>query len=153
MTPSLQDLKNQRLVWSAARCALQKPKSIPSNYPEFDQHLDGWPESGLVELQVPAIGIGEIRLILPALQRLAQHEQTNTKLQVWLTEQMLLMPQALDAAFAMHTVVIEQLEHKQMLWALETLLNSGVCSAIICWLPYLKPTQAKRLQVLAKDSN
>lgn len=153
MTPSLQDLKNQRLIWNASRSERQQPKSIASSYPEFDQRLDGWPESGLVELQIPTVGIGEVRLILPALQQLAQQEATHTKLQVWLTEQMQLMPQALDAAFAMNTVVIEHLDYKQILWALETLLSSGVCSAVVCWLPYLKPAQAKRLQVLAKDSN
>lgn len=157
MILSLQDLKNQRLVWSAGQANSSANPSasrrhIPSGHVSFDQCLEGWPSSGLVELQLPAWGIGELRLILPALSHLAGDAATQNKLQVWLTENVCLMPQALDSAYASNTVVLENLGTKQSLWALETLLTSGVCSVLICWLPQLTSAQAKRLQVAAKES-
>jgi len=70
MSLSLEDLKTQRVVWSASQSsqlACNAPSNVPSGFSMFDQKLGGWPSSGLVELQPSASGIGELRLILPAL--------------------------------------------------------------------------------------
>ena len=45
----------------------------PSGYTPLDELLPGggWPHRGLIELLLQQNGIGEMRLLLPALQRLA----------------------------------------------------------------------------------
>ena len=45
--------------------------ATPSGYPQLDELLPGggWPRRGLIELLLQQNGIGEMRLLLPALQR------------------------------------------------------------------------------------
>ena len=49
------------------------PDTIPTGFHALDARLPGggWPLATLIELLVPAAGVGEIRLLLPALKRLA----------------------------------------------------------------------------------
>lgn len=151
---TIESLKRRRLVWSAAHGhgSLSGGHYLESTYAELDQALGGWPVSGLVELQTEAMGIGELRLVLPALAALAEGEHSH-KLQVWLGAPSQLMPQGLGEAFGQQLIVLNESRHEMKLWALEQLFGSGACSAIVFWVDDLKPAQAKRLQIAAKESN
>lgn len=155
MSLSLQELKNRRLVWSANQAPSHsvEPSFIPSGFAALDKQIGGWPNSGLVELQPTALGVGELRLILPALSSLATRKEGQGKLQVWLPGGVQLMPQGLGMAFTSSTIMLKALSANESLWVLDTLLQSGICSAVVCWLDALDPAQAKRLQIAAKDSN
>lgn len=155
MSLSLQELKNRRLVWSANQAPnhIVEPAFIPSGFAVLDEQIGGWPNSGLVELQPSAMGVGELRLILPVLASLASKTTDQAKLQVWLPGGVQLMPQGLGAAFTSSTVMLKSLSSSESLWVLDTLLQSGICSAVVCWLDALDPAQAKRLQIAAKESN
>jgi len=151
---TIESLKQQRLVWSASHSysPLQGLYYLASGYAELDQALGGWPASGLVELQIERMGIGELRLLLPALAALTKGEHAH-KLQVWLDAPSQLMPQGLGGAFSDQLVVLNEPKHELKLWALEQLFRSGACSAVVFWVKALKPAQAKRLQIAAKESN
>lgn len=160
MPLSLQEIKNQRLVWSASNAAQRTAVAsqyLSSGFPVFDQQVGGWPASGLVELQPSAMGIGELRLILPALSLLTESQNSDSlnpstkKLQVWLPSGAQLMPHGLGSALASQTLVMKALPHTDALWVLDTLLQSGVCGSVVCWLSGLEPAQAKRLQLAAKE--
>jgi len=154
MTPSLQELKHRRLVWTANQAPnhIAEPSFVPSGFAMLDAQTGGWPSSGLVELQPSALGIGELRLIFPALSFLAGKASARQSLQVWLPGALQLMPQGLGGAFTPNTVMLKALGSKESLWVLDTLLQSGVCSAVVCWLDALDSAQAKRLQIAAKES-
>ena len=154
MTPSLQELKHRRLVWTANQAPnhIAEPSFVSSGFAVLDEQTGGWPSSGSVELQPSALGIGELRLIFPALSFLAEKASSRQSLQVWLSGGLQLMPQGLGGAFTSNTVVLKALGSKESLWVLDTLLQSGVCSAVVCWLDTLDSAQAKRLQIAAKES-
>ena len=63
-------------LWRAGRIE-PSARAIGTGYPTLDGLLAdrGWPKAGLVELLSPRIGIGELRLLGPALAALSVQEQ------------------------------------------------------------------------------
>lgn len=150
---SLQQLKNKRLVWQAKESKqAEQPNGVSSHYPELDKKLDGgWPNSGVVEININQYGCGELRLIMPALSQL----QEQDKLQAWVSPPERLNPLALshmDISLE-QTLVTTPSNLKQSYWVVEQLLRSGCCSAIVFWCKQLEPQQAKRLQLHAKQNH
>jgi len=64
-------LENPRL-WRGHSQAHAAP-GLPSGYEALDRHLPGggWPQCSLTEILVEHYGIGELRLLMPALARLS----------------------------------------------------------------------------------
>src|SRR5206468_3010102 len=121
----------------------------------------GWPARVLTELLLPHAGIGELRLLAPALAAL-QHQQQRSV--------MLFDPPALPfgAACSACGLDLQQLYVVQsrdarrgrahgllpaadVLWALEQALKSGHVGAVLAWLPARLPADAlRRLQLAAQ---
>src|SRR6478609_5334988 len=61
-------------IWRGADCA-PEPAALPTGHGALDRALPGggWPQGGLTEMLLAQEGIGELRLMLPALARLT-HE-------------------------------------------------------------------------------
>jgi len=145
----LNQLEQQRLVWRARQVAGPDQRRQSSFYPALDQHLQGgWPQAGLVELACGAIGIGELRLLLPLLA------QAESRLQVWINPPAELNGQALaqQGINLSQTLLVRCQNPQHALWSAEQSLTSGCCSHLLLWGPNLTSTQAKRLQVAAKDN-
>lgn len=146
----LQQLQEKNLLWRAGENKAKSVRVHASGYEELDQALQGgWPESGAVELQVARYGLGELRLILPVIQALA----TRRAFQVWLGVPAQLNAQSLPPEVVARSVLLSPAEEKQGYWVLEQVLTSACCSVVTAWLPGLNTAQAKRLQILAKDSS
>ena len=62
------------------------PETVPTGFRTLDARLPGggWPLSTLIELLVPAAGVGEIRLLLPALRTLAKADGGEPRWIAWL---------------------------------------------------------------------
>jgi len=60
-------------LWQASGQADRGQAAVPSGHPALDAQLPGggWPSGSLTELLVRALGVGELRLLAPALRRLA----------------------------------------------------------------------------------
>ncbi|WP_407334272.1 translesion DNA synthesis-associated protein ImuA [Enterovibrio sp. 27052020O] len=117
----------------------------------IDEKLDGgWPESGVVELQLPCFGIGELRLVLPAIA----HALKDTQLVVFASPPGDLNPIALrQAKLDLNKVVILNASLPSTLWCVEQALKSGCCRAAVLWGKSLSVTHARRLQLAATEND
>ncbi len=150
MTPSLHDLKQRRLVWQARQHNTPHTSCIATGYRALDQHLaGGWPASGVVELQPEQLGIGELRLLLPCLEALAE----QPGLQAWVNPPARLSPYPLHARRLPKTIILNTHNQNEHYWVCEQLLKSDCCRVLICWTRQLQPAVAKRLQIAAKEGN
>lgn len=160
--PSRQDIKNKLLrhpnLWRAGQLAQQQHQQqtpgIPTGYAQLDQHLPGkgWPAAGLMEFMLTSAGIGELSMLVPALQQLSHGEDR------WLTW---INPPFIPYAPALQSVGIDTSKillihprtHADTLWALERTCKSGSCSIALAWLDEkkLKLKDTQRLQVAAKQ--
>lgn len=151
MSALLEQLSRRQLVWSgnSQQAAYQ---AMASGYAEVDLQLaGGFPACGVIALE-SAPGIGELRLLLPYLQRLQQ--QTERLL-------VLIAPPAEPCAdmLAAQGITLSQLlviqpgTVKEALWAAEQCLQSGCVASVLLWQPPISLAQARRLQLAAEQGN
>src|SRR5687767_10837063 len=64
-------------IWRGNQYAKVIVESIPTGFAALDAQLpgEGWPRAALTELLASQQGIGELRLLAPALARLSQEER------------------------------------------------------------------------------
>lgn len=160
-------------LWRAfqmGRLAQAPQGSVASGYDELDAQLPGggWPAHALTELLLPRAGVGELRLLAPALAAL----QGQGRGLMWFD------PPAEPCAWALgelgisvkHLVLVRsrpmvKTQPRQraggmapaadVLWALEHALKSGHLGAALAWLPAypgsrLPADALRRLQLAAQ---
>lgn len=121
-----------------------------SGFPELDAALPGggWPSGSMVELLPDEIGIGELRLIMPALARLTQGERHVA----------MISPPFIPFAAALsqqglrleHLLIIRALQPVDALWACEQALRCKSFGAVIAWPTAIKDREIRRLQLAAE---
>jgi len=112
----------------------------------------GWPADGVTELLHDQYGIGELRLLTPALAHLSQ-EQSRWLL--WVSPPYIPYPPALlKAGIDLTSVlVVKPKTANDTLWVLEKALASKSCSAVLAWPGNINEKQIRRLQVASKEGN
>ncbi|MBV7297303.1 translesion DNA synthesis-associated protein ImuA [Enterovibrio paralichthyis] len=138
-------------IWTANRLYQPRTHSRPSGHAVLDEKLDGgWPESGVVELQLPCFGIGELRLILPAVARGLK----ESELTVFAAPPGDLNPLALcQAGLDLEKVIVLDTPASSSLWCVEQAMKSGCCRTAVLWGDALSVTQARRLQLAATEND
>ena len=157
-------------LWRASQIGSAPGRVTASGFDALDAQLPGggWPHGVLTELLLPQPGVGELRLLAPALAAEGRCV-------------MLFDPPALLSAWALlqcgidsrHWLVVQArtghgrvaaagvprsanrlaplLPSADLLWALEQALKSGHVSAILAWLPtHLGADTLRRLQIAAQ---
>jgi len=149
-------------LWRAHQVGRQRDAVWPSGFAELDAVLPGggWPTRVLTELLLPHAGIGELRLLVPALAALQQQQRSV----------ILFEPPALPFGWALgacgldvqQLYVVRSREAQRgrargplpaadLLWALEQSLKSGQVGAVLAWLPArLAADSLRRLQLAAQ---
>lgn len=124
-----------------------------SGFAALDAHLpgNGWPRAGLIELMLSTAGIGELKLLAPALRRLSRAARWIA----WVNPPFIPYAPAL-AAFDIdisRILLVHPRQHEEALWAMEQASRSGTCSAVLGWLDErrLTLTATRRLQLAAKQ--
>jgi hypothetical protein len=130
---------------------------LPSNYPELDNnlHYGGWPRNALIEIGLPnnvQAGIGEVRLLLPALANILKRHYA-----IWIAPPFLPYNAALLEA-KLNTdrlIVVDTKNLKDSLWSAEQAIKSGTVKALFTWLNTdkknaIKTADLRRLQLASK---
>lgn len=140
-------------VWRGSELGAYRAATVASGYAALDRELPGggWPSSALTELLLPQAGIGEMRLLAPALGSLMQAGKSV----------ILLAPPHIPFAAALRQLgldlrrllVINADKPADRVWAAEQTLKSASAGALLCWLPQVQAEHVRRLQVAAGGSD
>ena len=118
-------------LWRASQLARSSTRCIDTGHPALSAQLPGggWPTGSLVDLLIQQPGIGELRLLRPALAAVAKRRIV------------LLQPPHPPQALALAALGVppSQLiwlragQTADALWAAEQVLRSGSCGALLFW--------------------
>ncbi len=143
-------LDSTPLLWKG-RQASYCQHALPSGHANLDARLPGrgWPLGAISELISPNPGLGEFRLLFPALASLGQQGQ-------WI---ILVDPPWIPypATLQGHGLLLERLllvrtrGGKESLWACEQALRSGRGGAVLAWPEQIDFARVRRLQMAAKS--
>jgi len=124
---------------------------IASGFAALDAELPGggWPCGALTELLPQHEGIGELRILGPALAQLA----AQGKFIAWIAPPYLPYAPALAAAgIALERIVIvKTTRDDDNLWAAEQALRSAACGGVLVWPRDVRYPQLRRLQLAAES--
>lgn len=125
-----------------------------SGWPRLDAALPdgGWPLGTLIEVLLPEPGIGELRLLLPALRALAAEPDWHGRHWfAWIAPPHEPYAPALAQAGLPpgRVLLIGASVARDRLWAVEQALRSGRCAAVLVWLDRVEGRWLRRLQLAA----
>jgi protein ImuA len=139
-------------IWRADQMGAHQARSAETGYEALDRELPdgGWPSAGLIELLPLHSGIGEMRLLQPALRRISPQRSIALV-------QPPHLPQA--AAWAGWGLPMQQLlwiktdRSADALWAAEQILRNGSCGALLFWQSHIRGESLRRLHLAAQSSD
>jgi hypothetical protein len=123
---------------------------VDTGYPALSAELPGggWPVGALIDLLVQQAGVGEMRLLRPALSALGQRPVALV--------QPPHIPDGLGLAYI--GLPLEQLlqvkapKTADALWSAEHILRAGSCGALVFWTQYVQSSSLRRLHLAAQSS-
>lgn len=144
---ALASLLEGRQVWRG-RATPAPASDQPTGWPALDAVLPtgGWPEASLSEILLPADGVGELQLVLPAL---ARHTQAGRTVVIVQPPYLPYAPGWEARGVVMSRVDIVRADPRDALWATEQCLRSGSCAAVLAWPAQADDQALRRLQVAA----
>lgn len=181
----VEDLLSHPLLWrgqhSGSAGQTAGTATIATGFPALDRYLPGggWPLTGITEIFVEHYGLGELRLLMPALARLSQHAVKARPWIVWiappfvpyapalahhgieLNRILLVHPDATKSAVTMSPAMRAPMtkraarqqsdaETKEALWAVEQVIRSQSSVAAFAWVREADVTALRRLQLGAE---
>jgi protein ImuA len=138
-------------LWRGSQLARAHGKYVDTGYAALSVELPGggWPLGTLVELLVQQPGVGEVRLLQPALAAVSKRPIA-----------LLQPPQTPNAlAFAYMGLPLEKLmlvrapRTADALWSAEQMLKAGSCGAVVLWQQYVRSESVRRLHLAAQSSD
>jgi len=136
-------------LWRAAQLAQGAARCIATGYPALSAQLPhgGWPLGTLIELLHPHAGMGELRLLRPAL---CQLERGRTVALVQPPHVPHIASWSSWRLDPRQLLWIDPPRPNDALWAAEQILRSGACAALLCWLPRARTESLRRLHLAAQ---
>lgn len=162
----LDELLRHPAIWRAA-AAEDMSQAIPTGFRRLDARLPGggWLPGTLIELLVPAHGLGELRLLIPTLRELGAGDADPRRWIAWLGPPYLPYAPALASAGLdpgrMLIVRPGALRRRAAsagaatcptLWAMEQALRSRACAAALGWVDVADARMLRRLKLAAEES-
>lgn len=136
-------------LWRASQLAHAGTRCVDTGHAALSAQLPGggWPTGTLVDLLLQQPGIGELRLLRPALAACA--ERRIVLLQPPHPPQALaLAALGLDPA---HLLWLRATRSADALWAAEQVLRSGSCGALLFWANQVRGDSLRRLHLAAQS--
>ena len=157
MSSSLDKLLENPRVWRG-REQVGRQAGIATGYAELDKHLPGggWPPDSLTEVLTTRYGIGELRLLMPALAQLSneapRQDFTEPGWIAWVAPPFQPYPPALQQCGIdlSRMLIVRPKEAGEILWSAEQALSSGTCAAVLLWPDTLDDQGSRRLQLAAE---
>jgi len=136
-------------VWRGQAMGGQATTTLPTGHPMLDAELPGggWPCQSLTDILQAPHEQAEWRLLTPALARLVA--QGGTVLLVGPPHSPHLPGLRREGLREDRLVWIEARTAAERLWATEQALKARCISAVLAWLPEVRPDQLRRLQACA----
>ena len=139
-------------IWRGSELARTACPGIATGFPALDTELPGggWPRAALTEILPQHEGIGELRILGPALAQLA----AQGKFIAWIAPPHLPYAPALAAAGIdlARVVIVKTSREGDSLWAAEQALRSAACGGVLAWPREIRFPQLRRLQLAAEGS-
>jgi len=160
LSSSLDKLLENPRVWRGREQAGRKA-GLASGYPELDKYLPGggWPTGSLTEILTAHYGIGELRLLMPALARLGgetpQQDFAEPGWIAWVAPPFQPYPPALQQCGIdlSRMLIVRPKDASEILWSAEQALSSGTCAAVLLWPETLDDQASRRLQLAAEKGD
>jgi len=158
---SLEKLLENPRVWRG-RNQVDTKVGLASGYPKLDRCLPGggWPQQALTEILTDQYGIGELRLLMPALAQLSAEEahygeQTEPGWIAWIDPPFQPYAPALQQSGIdlSRMLVVRPKDDSDLLWSAEQALSSGTCAAVLLWPDKLDDQGSRRLQLAAEKGH
>lgn len=137
-------------LWRASQLARGRGHVIDTGYPDLSAQLPGggWPVSSLIEVLAQQTGVGELRLLAPALA-------------VGKGQIAMIHPPAepVAAGLAYIGIPLERLllvrakTLSDQLWCAEQALSAGTCAAVLMWQQHMRADSLRRLHLTARSGN
>jgi hypothetical protein len=138
-------------IWRGDQLAQTAEDTLPTGFTKLDEQLPGggWPRGALTEILLEREGIGELRLLLPALVRVSDQRGC----QAWVAPPHLPYAPALAAAGVKlkQLLVVNPQSTGDAWWTAEQALRSGSCGAVLAWLNMPDERRMRRLQLGAES--
>ncbi|MSQ51387.1 MAG: translesion DNA synthesis-associated protein ImuA [Betaproteobacteria bacterium] len=148
--PPLPALLNHPALWRGSDLARTRFAGASSGSTALDAELPGggWPVGALTEILPAHEGIGELRLLGPALAAISEQGQNL----VWVAPPYMPYAPALTAAGIdmARLFIVRANSGRDTLWATEQALASNACGAVLAWLPMARTSQAARYPALRR---
>ena len=151
--------ENPACLWRAretgSSTAAAVPAGLPTGYAALDRCLPGagWPRQGLIEILADQRGIGELRLLLPALAALCRDDgAAGGGWVAWVSPPFRPYAPSL-AAWGIDVgrmLIVNGAGTTE--WAMDQALRSESCSAVLGWANPRDPHALRRLQLAAETS-
>jgi len=143
-------------LWLGHQLGRSGVQTVPSGFARLDAELPGggWPRHVLSELLLPHPGVGEIRLLAPAL---VDSQRVGRLVMMFDPPAALSAPALAALGFVVADLLVVQTRGRVVagsdsLWALEQALKSGHVGAVVAWLPpRLRTERLRRLQLAAHN--
>ncbi|OOF00488.1 hypothetical protein BZG78_04525 [Salinivibrio sp. MA351] len=144
MMKTLEQLAQQHGLWRASQRPLmaELPDKQATGYAAFDQRLGGIPTPGVTDI-ISDFGVGELRLVLPALYRATGKEIAWIRPPVGINAAMLHQ----QGYPTENTLLVYPDSDQHALWAAEQAARSGACQAVVLWPSSITIGQVKRLKL------
>lgn len=137
-------------LWRGSQLAAGRMNVVPCGFADLAAELPGggWPKGALTDLLVQQPGVGELRLLLPALKQCAQRPIAL------LQPPHTFHPEAAAYWELPHSAlnVIRAPKTADALWAAEQILRAGTFGALILWQSHVRQDSLRRLHLAAQTS-
>jgi hypothetical protein len=161
---SVEDLLRHPLLWRGQDGGTAGTAAIATGFPELDRYLPGggWPLTGITEIFIERYGLGELRILMPALAALSRQAVTAKQWIVWVAPPF--VPYA--PALAEYGVDLSRIllvhpsgkklsgsflpEAREALWAIEQVIRSQSSVAVLAWAREADVPALRRLQLGAE---
>lgn len=151
---SVEDLLAHPKLWRGQSGGLAGLPAIATGFDALDRYLPGggWPLTGISEIFIEHYGLGELRVLVPALAGLSRSAVEAGKWIVWVAPPF--VPYA--PALAHHGIDLSRIllvhpnADKEALWAVEQAIRSQSCVAALAWIREADVTALRRLQLGAE---